>query len=412
MSTARDPDLLLFGASEADELRERLAALEADGNAPAGSGGDADPPADAPLRAALLIRDPSSLGGRIARLREWLDEDLEAGGLRASHGVFLGAGRERPRIGFLFPGQGAPVYTEAGAIGRHFPAAAQVFEHAGLPSQREDVPKELLQVTVIAGTLAALVAMEEVGIEADVGVGHSMGELSALHWAGSVDEAGALDIARAGAMVASHASADGTMATVLGDEETFRRVVDGTGVAAAAWNSPTQRVVSGRVEAIQQAMERARELGARALPLRVTGAYHTPAMWDAVPDFQAHLEKVPMDPPRRRVISTVTAEPIGPDTPLRDLMVRQFCQPVRFMEAASRVASETGLLIEVGPGKMLAGLVSEFAETPAVATRVGAASSYGLFETAAAAYAAGAPVRLERLLRPNGRTASPSAATA
>ncbi|MEA2474947.1 MAG: enediyne polyketide synthase, partial [Thermoleophilaceae bacterium] len=218
-------------------------------------------------------------------------------------------------------------------------------------------------------------------------------------------EGAIMRIARSGATVTAHADAGGTMATVLADEHTFNRALEGTGAAVAAINSPTQRVLSGRVEAVEEATERARELGARVFKLRVTGAYHTPYMIDAIRDFQAQVNSETLTTLRRRVISTVTGTTVEPDEDLGSLMTRQFCQTVRFVEAATEAARDSDLLIEVGPGKMLSGLAAEFiAGTPAIPIRAGAASAYGLLEVAGAAYAAGAPVQVGRLFG----TASPA----
>ena len=401
----RDPHLLLLGAADAGEMRDRLAAAaaRADG-AGYGELGEVAEEAGASLpeasrvRAAVLARDCHTMTARLAALAERLRDGAAARGFLAERGAFLGFGDRPGRIGFLFPGQGVPVYTGPGAIGDRFPETAEPFAAGGVAEHRKDVPPELVQVAVIACSLSALRVLDLLGIRAEVGVGHSMGELTAYHWAGAVDEPVVLRIARAGETVTRHAGADGTMATVLGDGDVFARALEGTGAAVAAHNSPTQRVVSGKVDAVEATLDRARELGARVFRLRVTGAYHTPLMVDAIREFQDLVAREPMEPLRRRVISTVTGEPIGPDADLRSLMARQFCEQVRFVEAATAAARECDLLLEAGPGKMLSGLAGEFLDKPVVPLRAGAASAHGLLEAAGAAYALGAPVRLGRLV--------------
>ena len=396
----RDPQLLVLGAADREGMRRRL---EEVGSRAAGATPDEldalaaelarELPESPAVRAAALVRDANTLGQRLGNLERWLDED---DGFRGARGSFLGAG-DRARIGFLFPGQGVPVYTNAGALGERFPSSRVPFAGVGLPERREDVPPGLVQIAVIASSLAALRTVRELGIEADLAAGHSMGELAALHWGGAVEEESALRIARAGESIVAHANADGTMATIFADDATVEEAVAGTGAAVAAYNSPTQRVVAGTRDAVEATATRARELGARVFRLNVTGAYHTPLMLDAIADFQGDVAEESIGPLRRRVVSSVYGGPLASDTDVQDLIQRLFCEPVKFVAAAEVAAAESDLLIEVGPGKMLSGLVSEFTDTPAVPIRAGAASAYGLLEVAGAAYAAGAPVRVARL---------------
>lgn len=404
----RDPQLLVLGAADRDEMRLLLEQVRARADGLTHDELDelaaemaAELPPDARVRAAALVRDANTLVLRLGNLERWLDEHE---GFRGARGSFLGVG-PRCRIGFLFPGQGVPVYTNAGALGDRFPSAREPFEGSGLPERREDVPAGLVQMSVIAATLAGLRTLRELGVDADLAVGHSMGELAALYWSGAVDEATALRIARAGESIVAHANADGTMATIFADDATVDQAVEGTGAAVAAYNSPGQRVVAGTRDAVAAATGRARELGARVFRVNVTGAYHTPLMLDALGEFQGDVAKESVGEVGRRVISSVYGGPLAPDTDVHDLIARLFCEPVKFMQAAEIAVGESDLLIEVGPGKMLSGLVSEFTDVPAVPIRAGAPSAYGLLEVAGAAYAAGSPVHVDRLFA--GMPASP-----
>jgi enediyne polyketide synthase len=123
----------------------------------------------------------------------------------------------------------------------------------------------------------------------------------------------------------------------------------------------------------------------------------------AVPVFARELERERLEPLRRRVVSTVTGAALPPDEDLRALLTRQITDPVRFAEAAAVVAAEAEVLIEVGPGKILSGLV----DAPAVPMKAGEGSALGLLEAAAAAHAAGA--RLKAL--PETRRGAPQDAS-
>jgi enediyne polyketide synthase len=394
--------LFLLGGADTAALQRRLEELREAASGASGIAdpaiGDAAPVEEGPLRAALVAADPEELLGRVELVAGWL-ADGAPDGLRSERGVALGRAQERPRIGFLFPGQGAPVPADAGFLGDWLPEAAEVFELAGPLQAGDEVPPELVQLSVVTASVAGLRALRELGIEADFGLGHSVGELTALHWAGALDEEAVLRLARRrGEAMTEHATAEGAMANIEADEETFSDLVEGAGVSVACINSPRHRVVSGTVEAVDAVVERARERdGTRVVRLRVVGAFHSPLMRDVAPVFERDLSGESLDRLQRPVYSTITGGELQPDADLRDLLVHQMTEPVRFLEAASEAVRGTRLLLEVGPGRMLSALVSEFADTPIVPLRIGNASPLAFLTAVGAAYAIGVPVRADRL---------------
>jgi enediyne polyketide synthase len=188
------------------------------------------------------------------------------------------------------------------------------------------------------------------------------------------------------------------MANIEADEQAFSAIVDGADVAVACFNSPRHRVISGTTDAVDAVISRAREKdGARVVRLRVVGAFHSPLMRETVPVFERDLGKVAFKSLQRPVYSTVTGTEIKPDDDLQALLVRQMVEPVRFLDAAREAAEEADLLIEVGPGRMLSGLVSEFTDVPAIPLRVGHSSPQGLLTAIGAAHAIGVDVRVDLL---------------
>ncbi len=374
-----DP-LLLAAASDESELRERLRERR-----PGGEG---------PLRAALA-GDEGKLEERLRTADEWLDEGLGEG-LRVAAGIALGRALGRPRVGFLFPGQGAPVVTDAGFLTDLVPGAAAVFERAKGLAGVEGVPDELVQLSVVTASAAGLRAMAELGIEADFAVGHSVGELTAYHWAGAIDEEALLRLARRrGAVMTEHATEAGAMATIEADDPTFARLTETAEVAVACFNSPKDRVVSGPVDAVQAVVDAARaDPGARALLLPVVAAFHSPLMEEAVPVFERYLGHEEFAPLERPVHSTVSGAELEADADLPRLLGRQLTEPVQFLEAAREAAAGADLLIEVGPGRMLSRLASEFVEAPVLPLRIGDESAEGFMTAVGAAYALGAPVSI------------------
>ena len=397
----RQSRLLLLGGADAASLSRELDKVWEDASQVSSLADLAPVPVPQQkqlLRAAVVAPDPEELRQRLDVLAGWLREGVPDR-LRAQRGIALGQARERPRIGFLFPGQGAPVPSDPGALADWLPEAAGVYEQAKVLRAADEVPPALVQLSVVTASVAGLRALAMLGIEADFGLGHSVGELTALHWAGALDEGAVLRVARRrGEVMTDHATAAGAMANIEADEETFSDIVAGADVSVACFNSPRHRVVSGTTEAVEEVVERARERdGARVVRLRVVGAFHSPLMRDAVPVFDRYLAEEDFAKLDRPVYSTTTGAELEPDADLRALLVRQMTEPVRFLDAVEDAIEGTDLLLEVGPGRMLSGLVSEFAETPTVPLRVGHSSPQGFLTAVGAAYAVGVPVRADRL---------------
>jgi enediyne polyketide synthase len=381
-------------AAQVDELRssaERSSSIDAALEA-------LQPAEGQPMRAALVAGDEEELRAGLGVVGDWIAEDAGEA-LRVERGVALGRAQEQPRIGFLFPGQGAPVPKDSGYLRDWAPEAASIYERTPELGSAEEVPPQLVQLSVVTASLAGLRALAAIGVEAEFGLGHSVGELTAMHWAGALDEEAVLRIARRrGEAMTEHATAEGAMANIEAGEETFSRIVDGAEVTVACVNSPRHRVVSGASEEVDAVVARARdEEGTRVVRLRVVGAFHSPLMEQAVPVFERHLAEENFGRLQRQVYSTITGSELQPVADLRALLVDQMTQPVHFLEATRDAIPGTHLLLEVGSGRMLSGLVSEFSETPTVPLRVGHSSPQGLLTAVGAAFAIGVPVRADRL---------------
>jgi [acyl-carrier-protein] S-malonyltransferase len=149
---------------------------------------------------------------------------------------------------------------------------------------------------------------------------------------------------------------DGGMVALLGAgaAEHANGLAEAHGLAVANDNSPQQVVLSGARAALPEAATAARELGLRAIDLPVTGAFHSPMMAAAVPEFSAALDRAQIEPPRVTVLSAVTAEPFDD---VRRRLVEALTMPVRWRETMLALhARGAERFIEVGPGKVLTGL--------------------------------------------------------
>ncbi len=189
--------------------------------------------------------------------------------------------------------------------------------------------------------------------------GHSMGELGALVAAGVLSERSGLElVALRGRLMqqAGETAGDGGMIAVGGADaaERAEEVAAPHGLSIANDNSPQQVVLSGPRAALPAAEATARELGLRAKILPVTGAFHSPMMASAVPEFERALDRVELGPAHSTVISAVTAEPFDD---VRARLVQALTGPVRWRELLLAL-NERGVtrFVEVGPGKVLTGL--------------------------------------------------------
>jgi enediyne polyketide synthase len=403
LCSPQDAELVVLGAASGTRLRRRVESLRAcagwlaDAQLADLAAHQAGHECGETVRAAVVASSPDDLAGKLEVLGRWLDEGV-AGRLDTAAGVFLGEPPTAPRIGFAFPGQGAPVYHDGGAWARRFKSVRELYARTDLFGAADGLPTAVAQPAIVAASLAGLRVLGGLGVGAALAVGHSLGELVALHWAGAVDEEGLLRLAAArGRAMSAAASPDGTMAAIgAGASEVSGLLNDGPAVIACL-NSPRQTVISGGRAAVEAVLAQAQARGLPAIALPVGGAFHSPRMADAVPALAGHLAGQSFRPLARRVISSVTGGHLPPDVDVSELLCRQLSAPVRFAEAVSRAAAEVDLWLEVGPGRVLAAPLRDLAGPPSISLDAGGPSLRGLLHALAACYVLGAPVALNAL---------------
>lgn len=265
-----------------------------------------------------------------------------------------------PPVSVLFPGQGSH------ADGMEEPWIDAPRLRAGLalldydPFSRLDEGTRFQQPAIFLCSVAAWDArVEDPVADAPVaGAGHSLGEYAALVAAGvlSFEDALRLVDVRAAAMDQANELVPGGMVALLGgDIDIARSLARRTGLHVANDNAPGQVVLSGREEGIEAALELGREFEVRARRLPVSAAFHTPLMAPAADELAAALRDVELLDPSFPVYSNGTAEPFDD---IRSELVANLLAPVRFRETLLAMA-EAGVeaFEEVGPGRVLAGLV-------------------------------------------------------
>ncbi|MEJ2253519.1 MAG: ACP S-malonyltransferase [Nitrospirota bacterium] len=281
------------------------------------------------------------------------------------------------KLAFVFPGQGSQkvgmgrdLHEGLDEVKRLYEKASEALGYDVARLSFEGPEEELnrterTQPCLLAASMASYLALASRGVRADIMAGHSLGEYTALVAAGALPLAHALRATelRGRLMQEAVPEGKGLMAAVLGLErarvqEVCRSVASGY-VAPANYNCPGQIVISGERPAVEEAVERLKEAGAkRALALAVSVPSHSRLMEPAAERLAEHLREVPMREPSVPVVGNADARVMGSVQEIKDALVRQLKGPVLWEESVGLMArSGVETFVEAGPGKVLAGLV-------------------------------------------------------
>ncbi|ADY29727.1 MULTISPECIES: ACP S-malonyltransferase [Cellulophaga] len=278
---------------------------------------------------------------------------------------------------YIFPGQGAQFVGMGLDLYEKYPLAQELFEKANdilgfriTDIMFEGTPEDLKQtkVTQPAIYLHSVIMSKVMGdtFKPDMVAGHSLGEFSALVANGTLTFEDGLKLVskRALAMQKACEMQSSTMAAVLGLEdavvEKVCEEIDGV-VVAANYNCPGQLVISGEVEAINAACEKLKEAGARrALLLPVGGAFHSPLMEPAREELAAAIENTTFSEPSCPIYQNVPTTAVKNAEEIKKNLISQLTAPVKWTQSVQNmVADGATLFTEVGPGKVLQGLVKK-----------------------------------------------------
>ncbi|MGD8190163.1 ACP S-malonyltransferase [Brevibacillus ginsengisoli] len=289
------------------------------------------------------------------------------------------------KIALVFPGQGSQFVGMGKELIQQSEAAKAIFEKAdqalGFPLSQIcfEGPEEELRLTantqpaILTMSVAVLEAIKEKHPElnADFAAGHSLGEYSALVAASALSFEDAVKTVRARGQFMEEAvpAGQGAMAAVLGMErDQLHQVCEevsaqGTPVQLANLNSPGQIVISGSAEGVKVAGEKAKEAGAkRVLPLNVSGPFHSSLMAPAADKLAGVLDGVEIHDAKIAVVANVSARTVTSSADIQQSLIKQVASPVLWEDSVLYMVEQgVTTFIEIGPGKVLAGLIKKIA---------------------------------------------------
>jgi [acyl-carrier-protein] S-malonyltransferase len=282
------------------------------------------------------------------------------------------------KVAFVFPGQGSQVVGMGQSAHDQCDAARATFDAAdrALGEALSELcfkgPEDALRLT--ANTQPALLTtsvalLRAFGETPDAVVGHSLGEYTANVAAGtlSFEQAVMLVRVRGTYMQEAVPVGRGAMAAVLGGElAAVEAVLAGAQgvVEAVNYNSPGQIVIAGEATAVEQVKPTLLALGCKVMSLPVSAPFHSSLMRPAEERLAPHLQDTPFAAPRMPIYVNVDAQPVTAGDVARDALIRQVSRPVRFLTSVERMRADgVSLCVEIGPGKVLAGLIKRIDRT-------------------------------------------------
>ena len=283
------------------------------------------------------------------------------------------------KTAFLFPGQGSQSVGMGEEFYREYDVVRDIFDMTEEISRInisklcfkgpiEDLTMTVnLQPAVTAVNLACLAVIEKENVEFHYCAGHSLGEYSALSAAGviSKEDTARLVFKRGELMHREATRNHGAMHAIVGlpidiVADLVAKVQKDGLVSVANHNTELQIVITGAPEAVEKVSSLATAQGAKSVPLKVSGAWHSELIKGAEEEFKAYLDTADFNTPGKSILFNVTADSCNDPDEIKDIMGRQLCSPVRWYDTINNLMeNNVEVFVEVGPGRVLAGLLKK-----------------------------------------------------
>lgn len=282
---------------------------------------------------------------------------------------------------FIFPGQGAQYIGMGQDFYHTYKESKMVFEKASsiLGIDMEELIfknkeklniTEFTQIAMVTTCMAMVTAVTKLGIKPDVCAGLSLGEYPAMMTGGVMSFEEGISVVRKRGIYMDTAlpAGESTMAAVIGlSGEEIKKICEQTEgiVTVANYNCPGQTVISGETSAVSTASKRLKEVGARrVIPLKVSGAFHSPMLKDAGEKLGVELDKITIKDPVIPYVANVNAEYIYSKNDIKNLLSKQVYSSVKWQQSVENmINSGVNLFIEIGPGKTLSSFVKKIDPT-------------------------------------------------